>query len=257
MGCCVSTDGGGDGGSESRGVRRFDEKATSFTSTEEETVKEVLSETPARPACFVSRDNAAGMKMNNVSSGYNPRRNAGVHDVGMMKNGQRQETASERDEISEGERRDSNEYYRHGQSQSRDRTPVKMYPKSKSFSGEVGRRRSPVRKSSDPSPGRRMSNDGGSGGGGAMAVRSVSSRDSPQKAAWGRPEAGERSRSPGMRAGGGVGRSPSGRKVQGQSPNRTRGTAAESSRRNEEEKWGQADESLENPLVALECFIFL
>ncbi|CAM8890679.1 unnamed protein product [Rhodiola kirilowii] len=269
MGCCASRD----GGSESSRVRRSDDKAASFTSMEEETVKEVLSETPARPACFVSRDNASA-KSNNNNNIY--RRNVGLHEHLMMKPGYHQDThaPSVTDEISEAgslyenmtatmaEGRDSNEYYRNNQT-TRDMTPVK-YPKSKSFSGEMGRQksghRSPAKNSSDPSPRRR---NGGTS-------RSVSARDSPQKAAWGRPESGERSgrrsRSPGMRAEGsrsvGVGRSPSGRKMQGQSPNRGRGTPAESSRRSEQQgggegKWAKAEESIENPLVALECFIFL
>ncbi|KAI8000704.1 hypothetical protein LOK49_LG09G00627 [Camellia lanceoleosa] len=119
---------------------------------------------------------------------------------------------------------------------------------------EIGR--SPARRS-EPSPGR---------------VRSVPGRERrPAVAAEGRrrdlgESSGRRSRSPATRAaetGGagraGVGRSPSGRKT-GKSPVRERSEVNEKTRKPEEDTWlspTTTNESLENPLVSLECFIFL
>lgn len=75
---------------------------------------------------------------------------------------------------------------------------------------------------------------------------------------------GRRSGSPGRRAN--AGRSPSGRRA-GPSPGRVRmvrdPNESESDERKEEEErereseWQGPNESLENPLVSLECFIFL
>ncbi|CAL5411187.1 unnamed protein product [Camellia sinensis] len=135
------------------------------------------------------------------------------------------------------------------------RSPAKF--RNRAISGErreIGR--TPARRS-DPSPGR---------------VRSVPGRERrPAVAAEGRrrdlgESSGRRSRSPATRAaetGGagraGVGRSPSGRKT-GKSPVRERSEVNEKTRKPEEDTWlspTTTNESLENPLVSLECFIFL
>lgn len=147
-----------------------------------------------------------------------------------------------------------------------------------SVSGELGGGRrdqrlagkSPSRRC-DQSPGRRNGNGVGS-------VRIVQARDPGRAmtrrgltaAEHHRRDSGEgsarRSRSPAMtRADGGgvrsgVGRSPSARRAT-RSPGRVNGATAENDRRAAENlKWptkSTADESLENPLVSLECFIFL
>ncbi|CAO2842680.1 unnamed protein product [Amaranthus hypochondriacus] len=79
----------------------------------------------------------------------------------------------------------------------------------------------------------------------------------------GRDNVGRRSQSPGMR--GNVGRSPSARR-NGPSPGRVRMVHAPKMEekeveheevRRESEEWQGPNESLENPLVSLECFIFL
>lgn len=156
------------------------------------------------------------------------------------------------------------------------RSPMKL-PKNRSFSGDLGARRdrvigkSPTRRS-DQSPGRRYGNGVGS-------VRSVQSREPGQpmvrralRTEPRRREPGEssarRSRSPAVtRTDGGsarssVGRSPSARRS-GRSPGRAAAAPVDNSRTAREEpsvegKWDPtSSESLENPLVSLECFIFL
>lgn len=156
------------------------------------------------------------------------------------------------------------------------RSPMKL-PKNRTFSGDFGARRervigkSPTGRS-DQSPGRRNGNGVGS-------VRSVQNREPGRPMArralrtepHGR-EPGEssarRSRSPAVtRTEGGstrsaVGRSPSARRS-GRSPGRAAKVPVENTRRATDEpsmegKWDQTSgESLENPLVSLECFIFL
>ncbi|MED6124676.1 hypothetical protein PIB30_061219 [Stylosanthes scabra] len=153
------------------------------------------------------------------------------------------------------------------------RSPARMH-KNRSFSGDLAPRtvgKSPVRRS-EHSPAKR---NGGS-------VRLVQSRDQMgnglSRNQTRRRDAGEnsgrRSRSPATRTENGaarsvVGRSPSKRRGTTQSPARVRNAAApamESGHRRmdnpamEEGKWGSSannNESLENPLVSLECFIFL
>lgn len=158
------------------------------------------------------------------------------------------------------------------------RSPLKL-PKNRAFSGDLGARRdrvvgkSPTRRS-DQSPGRRNGNGVGS-------VRLVQSREpahptSARRAPRTEPhrrEPGEssarRSRSPSInRTDGGatrsaVGRSPSARRS-GRSPGRAATAPTERSRSataeesSVEGKWpATTNESLENPLVSLECFIFL
>ncbi|KAL9234094.1 hypothetical protein vseg_009002 [Gypsophila vaccaria] len=94
--------------------------------------------------------------------------------------------------------------------------------------------RSPARRVVDPSPPRRRYPGPGPGPGGLA----------------------RRSRSPGARGSGSgnVGRSPSGRRA-GPSPGRAR--EARGPKRETESEEGLVSESLENPLVSLECFIFL
>ncbi|GFP98268.1 hypothetical protein PHJA_001970700 [Phtheirospermum japonicum] len=129
-------------------------------------------------------------------------------------------------------------------------SPVKR--NNAAYSGEVKRDkavgRSPGRRP-EPSPGRaRPGPVSGSG--------NVRRRDSGESS-------GRRSRSPVARTDSGPskmgsGRSPSTRKT-GKSPGRVGSGLGERTRRvDEERKWPPTgDESLENPLVSLECFIFL
>lgn len=163
------------------------------------------------------------------------------------------------------------------------RSPMRLHPKGCSLSGDLGggggwRReqriagKSPSRRS-EQSPGRRNGNGNGNGIG---SVRMVQAREPVRPMIRRGPEnhrrdSGEssarRSRSPAMTrndsgcARSGVGRSPSARTA-ARSPSRVNGAPYESNRRVVEDptKWptkNTADESLENPLVSLECFIFL
>ncbi|MED6182408.1 hypothetical protein PIB30_028272 [Stylosanthes scabra] len=155
------------------------------------------------------------------------------------------------------------------------RSPAKMH-KNRSFSGDLAPRtvgKSPVRRS-EHSPAKR---NGGSvrllqsrdqmGNGNGLSRNQTRRRDAGENS-------GRRSRSPATRTENGaarsvVGRSPSKRRGTTQSPSRVRNAAApavESGHRKmdnpamEEGKWASSannNESLENPLVSLECFIFL
>ncbi|XP_027338122.1 uncharacterized protein LOC113852064 [Abrus precatorius] len=149
------------------------------------------------------------------------------------------------------------------------RSPAKVR-NNRSLSGDFGARRdrtagkSPARRS-EQSPGKRN----------VGSVRIVQSRDQMGNGGIGnqhrRRDAGEnsgrRSRSPATRTDNGatrsvVGRSPSARRTN-QSPGRVRTAAPGSVGRKMENssmegKWpSSSNESLENPLVSLECFIFL
>ncbi|XP_074272170.1 uncharacterized protein LOC141596054 [Silene latifolia] len=116
--------------------------------------------------------------------------------------------------------------------------------------GNVNHRRSPVRKRVDPSPPRRKYPGPGQGPGLVSGP--------------GRENSTRRSRSPATRNN--VGRSPSGRRV-GSSPGRVRMVGGPENGRKVDEEKGKGNgnesemdgpkESLENPLVSLECFIFL
>lgn len=114
---------------------------------------------------------------------------------------------------------------------------------------QLQQRRSPARRRPEPSPPRRRNNPSPGG------PRRDLVGDNP----------GRRSQSPGTRAN--VGRSPSSRRT-GPSPGRVRmvqpgpvpGPENEEEGgevRRESEEWQGPKESLENPLVSLECFIFL
>nr|GMD05247.1 pre-mRNA-splicing factor CWC22-like [Ipomoea batatas] len=138
--------------------------------------------------------------------------------------------------------------------------PARVQKRSVSDKNGVGR--SPSRRF-EPSPGRARSSPGRDPGQGSPG--NVSRMDN------GQISGGLRSRSPIMHADNGnartgSGRSPSARKT-GRSLERVRSELGDKSRRLEEsysnrdsrEKWPPtySNESLENPLVSLECFIFL
>ncbi|KAL7130066.1 hypothetical protein ABFS83_13G108700 [Erythranthe nasuta] len=235
---------------------------------EEETVKEVLSETPAVPkpahiprfqGSIHRRSESPFIKSSPLLSDYS--RNGAVCKKPFAAYGGGDDLSEEVSEIcstlgeSEGvsvsttmtEKRDNNDELR----ELRQRSPARL--KNRSFSGEVKREktvgRSPGRRS-EPSPSRaRPANGPG-------YVRRKDSGES----------SGRRSRSPVTRttesgpARAGLGRSPSGRKT-GKSPGRVGSGLGERIRKMEEgkdSKWPPTNnESLENPLVSLECFIFL
>ena len=145
------------------------------------------------------------------------------------------------------------------------RSPARFQSNPRSLSGDLGgkrgrgvRKKSPARKL-EPSPGK---------------IRSVSARDGGQSTVrqtdGRRRGSGEngarRSRSPATRTDNGasrsgIGRSPSARKT-GQSLNSipAAGSSRDVEQTEKEGKWpppAPTNESLENPLVSLECFIFL
>lgn len=126
--------------------------------------------------------------------------------------------------------------------------------------------KSPTRRTTESSPGRRYGPNG-SVRSGQQHPQPMGSRRGGSRAESNRRDPGEssgrRSRSPATRItdGGGVnrsnvGRSPSARRYPGRTPveSSTRRIAEEP--KMEEGKW-PANESLDNPLVSLECFIFL
>lgn len=136
--------------------------------------------------------------------------------------------------------------------EARQRSPARL--RNRPFSGEMQRGertvgRSPGRRS-EPSPGR---------------VRPVTGTGYGRRRESGE-SSGRRSTSPAMRAESGVGRAQSGRKA-GRSPGRVGPGSGDKIRKVDggkesgESKWAPTsasnDESLENPLVSLECFIFL
>ncbi|XP_019168906.1 PREDICTED: uncharacterized protein LOC109164816 [Ipomoea nil] len=144
--------------------------------------------------------------------------------------------------------------------EARRRSPARVQKRSVHDKGGVGR--SPSRRF-EPSPGRARSSPGRDPGQGSPS--NVSRMEN------GEISGGLRSRSPIMHAENGnartgSGRSPSARKT-GRSLERVRSELGDKSRRLEEsysnrdsrEKWPPtySNESLENPLVSLECFIFL
>lgn len=160
------------------------------------------------------------------------------------------------------ERRDDDERSRDdGEVRQRiDRSPAK-FPRNRSFSGELsGKRdrvvgRSPVKRS-EPSPVKRSGRDGSQ-----TTARRGYGNDGHRRESG--ESSGRRSRSPAMRNDGGATRSTVGGRVPSarrntQSPSRVPVVQQPESRDEEKEgKWPPANESLENPLVSLECFIFL
>ncbi|KAK7302728.1 hypothetical protein RJT34_13624 [Clitoria ternatea] len=227
---------------------------------EEETVKEVLSETPKwkptlanfeaeKPKCFVKFDERVERKVEQPLN--------------------KAEEISEVSEVCSLSESVSTTTITEEESRQRvNRSPGNLQ-KNRSFYGDAGSRRertvgkSPARRT-EQSPGRRN----------VGSVRIVQSRDQMGNGVTRNParrrdtgdNSGRRSMSPATRTGNVetrpvVGRSPSAKKMN-QSPGRVRATVPESGRKKEnsnmESKWASSvNESLENPLVSLECFIFL
>lgn len=293
MGCCLSANKASSAGENDQHSSKVAYVHGSDTSNsrgcvplmEEETVKEVLSETPTPKPAIAKIE----LEEKTITP-TKPALQKIEEEVEIEKKKMKTAPVIVPEEISEvseicslsesmstttiaTERRDDDERSRDdGEVRQRvDRSAAK-HPRNRSFSGELsGKRdrvvgRSPARRS-DPSPGRR--NDAG--------VRSVLGREGNQSTARRRiatnvhrRESGEssarRSRSPATRTDGGasrsaLGRSPSTRKM-AQSPSRVRSTPPENSKSrgegtSKEGKWPSSNESLENPLVSLECFIFL
>ncbi|XP_060195325.1 uncharacterized protein LOC132624584 [Lycium barbarum] len=227
MGCCVSSN---------------DDKlpptiSNSSQQSVEETVKEVLSETPTtiqKPNLYNTTDNSPNnmeqkriMKKPIITNNFNHPDDE-VSEISDATVTTEKQYAAE-DDVTEFRRR----------------SPAK-YGNQRSVGSSPARR-------SDPSPGRVRSGPG--------------RRDNGECS-------GRRSRSPAMRAenggyGSGLGRSPSVRKT-GKSPGRVRSELGDRIRKmdherdygngGENKKWSpptNGNESLENPLVSLECFIFL
>ncbi|KAL2589111.1 hypothetical protein GLYMA_13G244100v4 [Glycine max] len=253
MGCCVSSTNRSHSSPSSKPIDRPRSTAKGSENRapppEEETVKEVLSETPKwKPKFEAEKPTESDAENEKEKLFVKPDEISEVSEVCSVS-----ESLST---LAEEEAR-----------QRVNRSPAKVR-KARSFSGEFGCRRemtagkSPARRP-EQSPGRRnigsvrvvqMAN----GGTGSQPRR----RDSGENS-------GRRSRSPGTRTDSVstrsiVGRSPSKRRTpMNQSPARVRSCAAESGGRKMENssmegKWpSSANESLENPLVSLECFIFL
>lgn len=229
---------------------------------EEETVKEVLSETP-KPKLTVPKIEEKKQEEEE-------------EDSKVLKEGQKVEISEISDICSWSEsvstttvteRRDEEE----GEVRQRiDRSPAKL----RSFSGDLKREKAMVSRSTrrtDPSPARRRE----------AASKPVSGREAnrpvTRRSSWNDGQrrdpgesSGRRSRSPATRSdmtgrNTGVGRSPSGRKT-GVSPGRVRTVAPPENNRKKDpvddkekdgSRWPSTNESIDNPLVSLECFIFL
>ncbi|KAJ7946928.1 serine/arginine repetitive matrix protein 1-like [Quillaja saponaria] len=285
MGCCVSTNKGPDSASPPEKdqhslvsvqtprssiscVKAAESRAPPLV--EEETVKEVLSETHKWKPSIT--------KLEPEKQAQNPVFEKVIEDIKI----QRKLSINKADEISEAseicslseslstttitDNRDDEEEIR----QRVHRSPVKL-PKNRSFSGDFNGKRdrvvgkSPTRRS-EQSPGRRN----------VGSMRLVQSRDQVGQTIGCRglktdPQRRDpvenyarRSRSPATRTDNGaprsvIGRSPSARRTN-RSPARVRTSTPENGNRKleqprMEDKW--PSESLENPLVSLECFIFL
>lgn len=297
MGCCVSADRGSHGEKEAHsrvGLESFHQKPSLESrapppSAEEETVKEVLSETPnskarifipqqeeskktqiEKPAFVKIQVKEAGLDFN-IKKTEPPKSPAVIEESAS-------EDVSEICSVSFSEtlstltdRRDDEE------DEVRQPKVLRSPARSGSRKRVVGR--SPNRKLDQP-PGRR--NGVVNGGSSSSSVRLVQSKESPPGPAkrGSRPDperkdpgecSGRRSRSPSVNRSV-MGRSPSGRRTN-QSPGKVRSDPGEcgNSKKVEqhtsamEGKWPSSNnnggalqnESLENPLVSLECFIFL
>ncbi|XP_022721095.1 serine/arginine repetitive matrix protein 1-like [Durio zibethinus] len=292
MGCCISTNRGSPRGKEAHlqvGLESFHQKPSLESrapppSAEEETVKEVLSETPKSKAhIFIAQEEEENKKTQIekpvfVKIQEKESRNFSIKTE--PKSPVIEESASEdfseicSVSLSESvstitDRRDEEEELRQ---QKVFRSPARTGSRNRVLG------RSPTRKP-DQSPGRR---NGVVNGG--SSVRLVQSRE-PTVRRGSRPDppmkdpgesSGRRSRSPAVNRSV-MGRSPSGRRTN-QSPGRVRRDPAEcgNSKKVEQQhvntttmegKWPSSNnngattsapnESLENPLVSLECFIFL
>lgn len=237
----------------------------SHSHLEEETVKEVLSETPKPPSPpipkFQSKHESPFIKSAPLLQ--EKRQNGVVYKPPFLAFA----AASASDDLSEAseicstlsesvsattsvtEKRENNNGER--RADSRQRSPARL--RNRPFSGELQREktvgRSPGRKP-EPSPGRARPGPGPGSGYGKRRENGESS--------------GRRSRSPVTRGESGLGRAPSARRT-GKSPGRVGPGSGEKIRKLEsgDSKWPAAptnagnDELLENPLVSLECFIFL
>lgn len=228
---------------------------------DEETVKEVLSETP-NPKPYLPKIEDEPKKLpslHEIQEGVNYK-----NDV-LKKSNSINPTAEEvSEEVSEicstlsesvstatfNEKRDNDVSGEVRQRMTTDRSPAKY--RNRQVSGDLRSERvvgkSPARVSEQP-PGR---------------VRSINGRERRVVGHGESSGPGQRSRSPANRTDGGngtrngVGRSPSVRKT-GKSPSRVGSDLHEKSRRREGGNLAPtaSNESLENPLVSLECFIFL
>ncbi|KAK4361073.1 hypothetical protein RND71_020025 [Anisodus tanguticus] len=237
MGCCVS----------SNNNKLPPTISNSSQQSEEETVKEVLSETPTtiqKPNLYTNENSP---KISSTISKFSNNTMKEKHHNKYLS-----EEVSEicSSTLSETEK----QYVPENDVQ---RSPAK-YRNNRSVGS------SPAR-ISDPSPGRVRSGSGSGSGRDCRGPRKDNGECS-----------GRRSRSPGMRTenggyGSGLGRSPSVRKT-GKSTGRVRSELGDRIRKMDErdyyygnnngenKKWPpptNGNESLENPLVSLECFIFL
>lgn len=230
---------------------------------DEETVKEVLSETPISKTNENNEDKQRG--------GFT-KPNLLKHDDPIKLDNKvpfmNRKTAEEASEVSEicslsevsvSTAADGGEEVRQ---RVVDRSPAKFRSRERRDRA-AGGGKSPARRS-DPSPGRRSDPSPG-------RVRSVSRTDGRRRDMG--ESSGRRSMSPATRsvAADGCGRVGSGRSLSarrtGKSPGRVQGktrkfeeaTEGEIGNGNSSNKWQPptGDESLENPLVSLECFIFL
>ncbi|PIM98926.1 hypothetical protein CDL12_28584 [Handroanthus impetiginosus] len=287
MGCCFSTN---NSTLPPKTTKKSNSKTTGKQSSisksppptnplpEEETVKEVLSETPTvskNPSPFIpkvqeSHQNESpfiraapllpdfgriGREKKYQNGGVGKKQFVGYSNDDLSEDvSEICSTLSESISVSTTvtEKRENNGEQNHELREFRQRSPARV--KKGSFSGEGKREktvgRSPGRKS-EPSPSRVRP------GSGSVHGRR---RDSGESS-------GRRSRSPVMRmetglSKTGLGRSPSARKT-GKSPGRVGSGLGERIRKLDEgkengDKWlPTSNESLENPLVSLECFIFL
>ncbi|KAK4347113.1 hypothetical protein RND71_033452 [Anisodus tanguticus] len=246
MGCCVS----------SNNSKLPPTISDSSQQSEEETVKEVLSETPTtipKPKLYTNENSPK--KSSPISKYSNTMVEKQHKHHHIMKNhpNDLSEDVSEicSSTLSEATVTDKRYAPEDDVTKVLQRSPVKY--RTNSLQRSVGS--SPARRS-DPSPGR---------------IRSGSERDSRGPRKDNGECSGRRSRSPAMRTdnggyGSGLGRSPSVRKT-GKSPGRVRSELGDRIRKMDERDYGNGEnkwppptngnESLENPLVSLECFIFL
>lgn len=271
MGCCMSTSNSKGSSSPKDSAPRSSISRVKATENrapppplEEETVKEVLSETPKwkpkfeaekppqKPSFDKKLEGESKVEKNAMALGINK----GTEEIS--------EICSLSESVSTTtvtDMRDEEEETR----QRVHRSPAKMH-KNRSFSGDFGggrRGKSPARRS-EQSPSRRNV-------GSVRVVRGIDQMGNGvtrNQTRGGVDNSGRRSRSPATRVDNEatrsvVGRSPSARRTN-QSPARVRTAAPKNGDRKKESptvegNWQSesANESLENPLVSLECFIFL
>ncbi|CAN4078995.1 unnamed protein product [Withania somnifera] len=241
MGCCISSDNS-----------KVLPPTISNSSSEEETVKEVLSETPTIPKPKLYTTENSPKKCSPILKFSNTviEEEEKHHKNHTMKKPVTDDFSEEVSEICSSTLSEATVITDKQCAPEDDVTEVRQRSPAKYRNGSfrsVGN--SPARRS-DPSPARFRS---GSGSGRESRYNGECS--------------GRRSRSPVMRAenggyGSGLGRSRSVRKT-GKSPGRVRSELGDRVRKMEEReienKWPptNGNESLENPLVSLECFIFL